>query len=172
MTDLRDSNVCRVCAKKDEEIEELKGQIKELQRKLEMTESTIDAAKMVKRLRRTLTDLQSKGAVENVIPCGKVDIGGGVLVEQSTLDRHSKLCNGSATKYARALLRCVFSPDELKGKSIYGQGSNAHRHVPAKEALDPTRLEAVLGHTHGKFPGISDTQLKSSLSSLLCRELK
>lgn len=66
---------------------------------------------------------------------------GGMLIEQTTLDRLAKMCNGSATKYAW----CVFTLDELRRWSLYGQSSNAHKAAPAKEGLDSIRLAAVLG---------------------------
>ncbi|XP_064472592.1 uncharacterized protein LOC135387190 [Ornithodoros turicata] len=172
--DMSQKSTCRRCEEKETTIQELRQEVTELKQRLNTLGSTADAARMVKRLRKTLSELQTSGAGmgTNIVACGKVDIGSGVLLEQTTLDRLWKVCNGSATKYARALLRCVFEPEELKGKSLYGQPSNAHKNLPTKEGLDPLRLGAVLGYTHGKFPAISDTQLKSSLSSLLSRELK
>lgn len=100
----------------------------------------------------------------------KVNIGGGVLVERTTLRRLWKVCSGSPAKYARALLQVVFSLDELKGKSFYGQRSNAHN-MAAKDTLDPVCLGAVVGYTCVKFPAASDHQLKNSLSSMLAREI-
>ncbi|KAH6921535.1 hypothetical protein HPB50_002174 [Hyalomma asiaticum] len=74
-----------------------------------------------------------------------VSIGSGVLVERSGLDRLRTHCHGLLTKFARNLLRHVFSPEELQGKSLYGKGSNRHKDDPPKEGLDPARLDAVIG---------------------------
>ncbi|KAH6919483.1 hypothetical protein HPB50_029529 [Hyalomma asiaticum] len=48
-------------------------------------------------------------------------------------------------KFTRGLLKHLFTEDELRGKSLYGKVSNSHKDLPAKEGLDPVRLEAVTG---------------------------
>ncbi|KAH6919466.1 hypothetical protein HPB50_029546 [Hyalomma asiaticum] len=100
-----------------------------------------------------------------------VNIGSGVLVEQSVLDRLRAHCHGLPTKFARNLLRHIFSPEELQGKSLYGKGTNRHKDDPPKEGLDPVRLDAVIGYTCSNYPTTA-VQLKSSLSSMLSREIK
>ncbi|KAH7932761.1 hypothetical protein HPB49_002323 [Dermacentor silvarum] len=73
-----------------------------------------------------------------------VNIGGGVLVERSVLDRLQAHCHGLPTKFARNLLRHVFEEAELQGKSLYGKGTNRHKEDTVKEGLDPVRLNAVI----------------------------
>ncbi|KAG0418949.1 hypothetical protein HPB47_004478 [Ixodes persulcatus] len=100
-------------------------------------------AKMVKRLNKSLRRVESLEKHEAVVPSMKVDIGNGVLVEQGTLSG-LKSASNTATKYARHLLKTVFTRDELKGKSLRGKKSNAYKEAEVKEALDPVRLKAVL----------------------------
>lgn len=77
--------------------------------------------------------------------CGmQVNIGGGVLVEKTLLERLHSHCNGP-TKFARHLLRGVFTLEEMRGKSLFGKGSNANKNAEVKEALDPVRVNAVIG---------------------------
>ncbi|KAL1472813.1 hypothetical protein MTO96_039083, partial [Rhipicephalus appendiculatus] len=90
----------------------------------------IDASKMVKRLKR-----MSQNKEQAVVPCTKVDIGGGVLVEDQVVAQLTAGCNAGPAKLARALLRYVFSEQELAGRSLFG-GKHAKG---AREALDPTR---------------------------------
>lgn len=75
----------------------------------------------------------------------QVDIGGGVLVEKTVLSHLHAHCNGLPTKFARNLLWHVFGDKELRGKSLYGKGSNTNKDGPLKEALDQLRLNAVIG---------------------------
>lgn len=74
----------------------------------------------------------------------KVDIGNSVLVDSATLHR-LKESNKAAGPFARALLNVVFNAEELEGRSLTGRKSNAFKDTPAKEALDPIRLNAVIG---------------------------
>lgn len=74
----------------------------------------------------------------------QVDIGGGVTVEAVLLERLDTYCKGQPTKYARHLLRSVFSMEELQGKSLSGKVSNANKGTERKEGLDPVRLNAVI----------------------------
>lgn len=75
----------------------------------------------------------------------QVDIGGGALAEKTVLSHLHAHCNGLPTKFARNLLRHVFGDEELRGKSLYRKGSNTNKDGPLKEALDPLRLNAVIG---------------------------
>ncbi|KAG0445277.1 hypothetical protein HPB47_017438 [Ixodes persulcatus] len=101
---------------------------------------------MAKRLNKSLRRVESLEKHEAVVPSMKVDIGNGVLVEQGTLSG-LKSASNNATKYARHLLKTVFTRDELKGKSLRGKKSNAYKEAEVKEALDPVRLKAVLAPT-------------------------
>lgn len=73
-----------------------------------------------------------------------MDIGGGVTIDKAVLDRLDVFCRGQPTKYARHLLRNVFTTEELEGKSLSGKGSNANKGAVAKAGLDPVRLNAVI----------------------------
>lgn len=75
----------------------------------------------------------------------QVDIGSGVLVEEGTLAALENNCPGAAAKFARGLLRIVFAPEELRGKSMLGKQCNAKKDATRKQALDPIRLQAVIG---------------------------
>ncbi|KAH9366931.1 hypothetical protein HPB48_021415 [Haemaphysalis longicornis] len=74
----------------------------------------------------------------------KVDIGNGVLVPQSLLARIKASAGKQPTRYARDLLRAVFTAKELAGSSLHGKACNARKDVATKKALDPERLDAVL----------------------------
>ncbi|KAL3246055.1 hypothetical protein MRX96_057974 [Rhipicephalus microplus] len=91
-------------------------------------------------------------------------------LEKTLLERLHSHCNGP-TKFARHLLRGVFTLEEMRGKSLFGKGSNANKNAEVKEALDPVRVNAVIGYTCSKFV-TSTLQLKNSLSSMLARELR
>ncbi|MCZ6925292.1 MAG: BEN domain-containing protein, partial [Rickettsia endosymbiont of Ixodes persulcatus] len=67
-----------------------------------------------------------------------------VLVDSVTLMR-LKERNKAAGPFARARLNVVFNSEELESKSLTGRKSNAFKDALAKEALDPIRLNAVIG---------------------------
>lgn len=73
-----------------------------------------------------------------------MDIGNGVLVPQSLLARIKASAGKQPTRYARDLLRAVFTVKELAGSSLHGKACNARKDVATKKALDPERLDAVL----------------------------
>lgn len=74
-----------------------------------------------------------------------MDIGGGVFVEATTLSRLSVHHKGSPCRFARDLLRAVFTEDELRGRSLTGRKCNAQKDAVAKDPLDPVRVSAVIG---------------------------
>ncbi|KAH7981878.1 hypothetical protein HPB52_001439 [Rhipicephalus sanguineus] len=121
------------------------------------------------RLASTALDSAKEVPSEENAP-DEVNIGGGVLVEKTLLERLHSHCSGP-TKFARHLLRSVFTLEEMRGKSLFGKGSNANKNAEVKEALDPVRVNAVIGYTCSKF-STSTLQLKNSLSSMLARELR
>lgn len=55
------------------------------------------------------------------------------MTEESQLDNLKRSCPGNPAKFARGLLHIVFSPDELKGKSLFGRKFNAKKDHEAKE---------------------------------------
>ncbi|XP_077483390.1 uncharacterized protein LOC144093677 isoform X1 [Amblyomma americanum] len=128
-----------------------------------------DAARMVKRLQRMLDkeDKQEPVQAAPVVPCTKVDIGGGVLVKESVLQQLN-MCQGVPGKLARALLRHVFPPEELQGRSLFGGKTSKGQ----KDGLYPVRLSAVISYVCAKHPTTNVAYIKNSLSSLLARDLR
>lgn len=47
-------------------------------------------------------------------------------------------------KFARALLRAVFMPEELENKSLFGGKSNVCKTAETKDSVDPLRRDAVI----------------------------
>ncbi|KAH7933261.1 hypothetical protein HPB49_011000 [Dermacentor silvarum] len=156
---------------------ELEAQVKDLEERLQESNNNYESLTLVKKSRKLvqklerLLDRPKKAEVEAEKARCLVNIGGGVLVERSVLDRLQAHCHGLPTKFARNLLRHVFEEAELQGKSLYGKGTNRHKEDTVKEGLDPVRLNAVIGYTCSKFT-TTTVQLKSSLSSMLSREIK
>lgn len=66
-------------------------------------------------------------------------------MEKGTLEKLSRACESGPGKFARALLRIVFAEEELRGRTLLGGKSNFHSDQPLKEALDPVRVQAVIG---------------------------
>ncbi|XP_077486713.1 uncharacterized protein LOC144098016 [Amblyomma americanum] len=145
-------------------IAELTAENEVLKRKLESAETTVDAYKMVKRLKGMMTKFEKSPGP--CTPADKVDIGGGVLVDKSVLGllNHS---NSGPGKYARALLRHLFSPEELQGSSLFGQ-QNTRTHSK-RGSLYQEKVSAVIGFTCRKFPDASAALIKNSLASYLAR---
>ncbi|KAH7978505.1 hypothetical protein HPB49_005773 [Dermacentor silvarum] len=114
---------------------------------LEMTKrkTPLPCSNEQKKLVRKLENLTEAPKVTQVVQAEQMDIGGGVLVEKTVLNRLHAHCNGLPTKFARNLLRHVFGDEELRGKSLYGKGSNSNKDGPLKKVLDPLRLNAVIG---------------------------
>ncbi|KAL1414093.1 hypothetical protein MTO96_007731 [Rhipicephalus appendiculatus] len=169
--ELRNGSDCH--CNSSERIRELEDQVRELEQKLQEANNNYDSLIMVKKSRKLVRKLESllEQPMEPHVHAEKVNIGDGVLVEKTVLDRLHTHCHGLPTKFARNLVRHLFTEEELKGKSLYGRGSNKHKEVAVKEALDPVRLNAVIGYTCSKY-STSTVQLKSSLSSMLSREIK
>lgn len=75
----------------------------------------------------------------------QVDIGDGVTVDAGTLARITADSKVSACRFARSMVRLLYTPEELAGKSLYGRKSNSHKDAAVNDALDPVRLTAILG---------------------------
>ncbi|KAH7985392.1 hypothetical protein HPB52_024870 [Rhipicephalus sanguineus] len=115
--------------------------------------------------------------------CGLVDIGGGVHVEKVVLSRLHSHCHNLPTKFARGLLKHVFTEDELRVKSLYGRGSNAHKGAPAKEHRQLARLggssfrevatgvmKAIMTHTVQRLYSLHGKKGKKAfLTTRLCK---
>ncbi|KAH7933733.1 hypothetical protein HPB49_016383 [Dermacentor silvarum] len=129
----------------------------------------IECHKMVKKLKKMMEEGEGRGG--HVKPCPKVDIGGGVIVDEAIIHGLRRNCAGAPAKFARGLMRHLFTAEELRGKSLFGRKSNAHPSAPQREALDPAKVNAIIGFTVAEYQA-DPMRLKSSLSSLLSRELK
>ncbi|XP_077519831.1 uncharacterized protein LOC144129563 [Amblyomma americanum] len=151
------------------EVEALKQENAEIKKQLQEQKDLIDTAKMLKRLQRAVNQLTS--AAEGAKPSEPErnthrDIGGGVMVSEATLTRLEESYRDAPCKIARALIRVVFSDEELLNKTLFGRQANSHKENPVKPALDQKRVSAVLEYTCCKFR-CSDVKLKRSLGSML-----
>ncbi|XP_054931922.1 uncharacterized protein [Dermacentor andersoni] len=93
----------------------------------------------------------------------KVHIGDGACVEEGLLKRRRLDANNSGSRFARGLLKALFTKEEL-----FGRPSNAHKGLPQKEPLDFKKVNAILDYTTQHF-SVLPGQLKNFLSSLLAR---
>ncbi|KAH6945621.1 hypothetical protein HPB50_009305 [Hyalomma asiaticum] len=127
------------------ELQETKEQLRQLQEclgKCTCTEKRLPS--MVKRLKHILDKAGAGPQPVAVVAAPKVDLGDGVLIDEGTLSRLRQDSKGSASRFARGLLKTLFSPDELENKSLFGRRSNAHKDTTQKEALDSRRVNAIL----------------------------
>lgn len=152
------------------EIARVTEELRRTKEKLKRAEENLNCCNMAKDLRKGLKRLQlleRDRSPLGVRAATLVDIGNSVLVDSATLHR-LKESNKAAGPFARALLNVVFNAEELEGRSLTGRKSNAFKDTPAKEALDPIRLNAVIAHTIVEY-GDVEKQVKASLSSYLSR---
>lgn len=156
------SKLCSKCAALEEEVEKLKERIEEL-------ENMHEASKLLKRAKKIVLGLEA--GQPHVRACPKVDIGSGVLVEEPTLVALKECCPGAPAKFARGLLRQLFTKEELRGKSLYGRKSNAHPGCAQREGLDSVKVKAIVAYASTEYK-VDPIRLKASLSSLLSREVK
>ncbi|KAL1481103.1 hypothetical protein MTO96_050461 [Rhipicephalus appendiculatus] len=98
---------------------------------------------MVKKLQKMLK--RAPGDQDAVVTSQKVDIGNGVLVDESTLERIRPDSKNSGSRFARSLMRALFTPEELTNKSLFRRKCNSHKESVTKEALDPLRVNAIIG---------------------------
>ncbi|KAK8784174.1 hypothetical protein V5799_009459 [Amblyomma americanum] len=148
-----DHSVCQCDAAKklaemEDYIKNLEDRLHVAEDRLQMAENNAESFAMVKKaskLVRRLQALQEAPRQADVPKADTEDIGGGVMVEKTVISRLHAHCQGLPTKFARSLLRNVFTDEELRQKSLYGKGTNAYKEGPAKDGLDPVRLNAVLG---------------------------
>lgn len=66
------------------------------------------------------------------------------MVSEATLTRLEETYRDATCKFARALLRVLFSV-ELMNRTLFGRQANSHKENPVKAALDQKRVSAVLG---------------------------
>ncbi|XP_070384250.1 uncharacterized protein [Dermacentor albipictus] len=152
----------------------LEAQVQELKKKLEAANNNLESFAMLMKANKLVRRLEGLADVQKatqVVQAEQVDIGNGILVEKTVLSRLRAHCGGLPTKFARNLLRHVFGDEGLRGKSLYGKGSNTNKEGPVKEGLCPLKLNAVIGYTCTQFD-TTTLQIKSSLSSMISREIK
>jgi hypothetical protein len=77
-----------------------------------------------------------------------VDIGGGVMMRDADLAQ-IKILSSTATKFARNMMRILFSQEELQGRSLFGRGSNANKTKPGP-VLDITKRNALISTSNYK----------------------
>lgn len=158
-----------LCQLQDEN-EALKAENDALKLQVAELQNYRESYRLVKKLKTITKKVEELNAV--VPPAHpKVDIGSGVLVEEGTLAALENNCPGAAAKFARGLLRIVFAPEELRGKSMLGKQCNAKKDATRKQALDPIRLQAVIGYTV-KLYKVDPGRVRNSISSMLSREIK
>ncbi|XP_070380692.1 uncharacterized protein [Dermacentor albipictus] len=131
-----------------------------------------DLEKMAKNLKKATQELTGSMSVASsapaTLPVCKLDIGDGVLVEKQLVDRISLSAKHQPSKFARALLRVVFSPEELENSSLYGKVCRANKDAAPKKALDQKRVEAVVSYTCSLY-NVGVKEVKGSLSAMLAR---
>lgn len=67
-----------------------------------------------------------------------------MTLEAVLLECLDTYCKGQPTKYARHLLRSIFSIEELQGKYLSGKASNANKGTEKKEGIDHAHMNAVI----------------------------
>ncbi|XP_075534192.1 uncharacterized protein LOC142567983 [Dermacentor variabilis] len=146
----------------------LKKEVQELKEELAQARQCTDASRMVKRLKDMLENASTPAEPVDIAAAPKVDIGDGVCVEEGLLKRLRLDANNSGSRFARSLLKALFTKEELEGRSLFGWTSNAHKGLPQKEPLDSKKVNAILDYTTQNF-SVLPGQLKNSLSLLLTR---
>ncbi|KAG0426767.1 hypothetical protein HPB47_026140 [Ixodes persulcatus] len=128
---------------KKQKVEELQAQVQVLEEKLSVAENNYDAYNIVKKLRKIVRTLNASQNSTCAV-AETVNIGDGVLVVKTLLARLHSHCRGAPAKFARNLVRNLFSREELRNKSLFGKGTNSNKGGPVKEAIDQVRLNAIL----------------------------
>ncbi|CAN7985422.1 unnamed protein product, partial [Ixodes hexagonus] len=128
-----------------EDVAALSSENARLQKRVAQLEDSYDASRMVKRLNKMAARMNScEPPPRPETPTKMVRLGDGVAVSQRMMDQLAAV-NTSPAPYARALLRTVFTPDELRGCSLYGAKSNSHKDIAPKPGLERGRVDAVIG---------------------------
>ncbi|XP_064475587.1 uncharacterized protein LOC135389474 [Ornithodoros turicata] len=132
------------CCTHLDQLKEAEKENSRLKRKLEEQQDLYDLQKTVRTLKRVIRDLKGVGET-TVSELNMVDIGHGVAVSKATLTRLEETYKDSACKFARSLMRVVFTDEEMINKSLFGKQANSHKEREVKPALDSRRVNAVLG---------------------------
>ncbi|XP_077502410.1 BEN domain-containing protein 6-like [Amblyomma americanum] len=126
----------------------------------------LDAAKMVESLKK-MVDTMEKMPARTAESPSEVNIGNGVTIPKVLLDKWKAMCP-TPPRFAWALLRSVFTSEELQGCSLFGQRSNLWPGAPVKPALDKNKVDAIIGYTCSLF-NTTDTKVKASLATMLAK---
>ncbi|XP_072145854.1 uncharacterized protein [Dermacentor andersoni] len=157
-------------------VERLESELRQTKAQLQQARDCLDSSRMVRRLKHILDQtIGASGAIGGgsvepgtVVSAPKVDLGEGILLDESTLTRLRRDAKNSGSRFARGLLKVLFSSEELENKSLFGRRSNAHKGAAQKEALDPRRVNAILSYTARHFDATTG-EIKNTLSSMLAR---
>ncbi|XP_077564671.1 uncharacterized protein LOC144180159 [Haemaphysalis longicornis] len=141
---------CTSCSLNAAELAELRAKIANLEeenavlrRQLEAVDNYRESYRMLKKASKLAKKLEDEPARVAATPM--VDLGHGVLASEVVVKALRNSCAGNATKFARALLKNLFTKEELKGKSLFGKQCNARKDLLPKTALDSARVQAVIG---------------------------
>lgn len=153
------------------ELDEERSKRKKIKDKYIEAKELLDIKKMASNLRKAtsqLTDSLSSAASPAIVPAAQVDIGDGVLIDEKLLERITLSTQTQPSKFARALLRAVFTVEELENSSLKGKVCPANKDAPPKKALDKRRLDAVVSYTCSLYK-VSIKEIRTSLASMLAR---
>ncbi|XP_077545557.1 uncharacterized protein LOC144158523 isoform X2 [Haemaphysalis longicornis] len=96
----------------EQELEAAERKVKRYKEERDEARAMVDVQKLVKKLTKAV-DAFSAGPSAVAAPVQKVDIGNNVLVDTQLLAHLKLSARNQPTKFARNLLRAVFSPEEL-----------------------------------------------------------
>nr|XP_047131828.1 uncharacterized protein LOC124810841 isoform X1 [Hydra vulgaris]XP_047131830.1 uncharacterized protein LOC124810841 isoform X1 [Hydra vulgaris] len=92
----------------------------------------------------------------------EIDLGLGVTVSNTKL---SMIKSTRATHLARLLMDLIFTQEEMEQSSVTGRVSNSSK--VAKQALNPSKVAALLAYVHKQFPGVDNRMIKQSMAEKL-----
>lgn len=156
-----------ILSTQNQQIEDAEMKLEKLGRKVERLRSQRNEARQMIELGRIIDDAKDTACILTsaaiAAPVNKIDIGYGVLVDKVMLERLRLTTSHNPMKFARSLLRAVFTPAELASSSLNGISNTDP--VP-KKALDPRRVDAVVFYTCKLFR-VDVSSVRLSLASLL-----
>ncbi|XP_049269905.1 uncharacterized protein LOC119386489 [Rhipicephalus sanguineus] len=155
------SSAINACCEHVSQVEELKKENAALKMSLDAQKDLVDTSKILKKLQRLVNKLEASApatpaqAQENMAAgtAGRrraVTAWDELLAVQhasglvATLTRIEENFRDAPSKFARALLRVLFTDAELENKTLFGRQANSHKDQPAKAGLDQKRVAAVL----------------------------
>ncbi|XP_064463088.1 uncharacterized protein LOC135373996 [Ornithodoros turicata] len=161
---------CGSCDSYKRRVEDLERENERLQRKLSKAKKKCDMQNMVTQMSQVV-EAATQERASAIVSSPKVDIGLGVLVDEVILHRIGSMSGNCPKRYARGLMRAVFTTEELCGGTLTGNSCNAKRELSRRPALDQTRVSAVLGYVGKKFNPEMQV-VKGSLATMLAKMKK